>query len=87
MLTICFDLIVLRRFSVFRTIAIPSIFGIASSVLSAVCMYLLIVAMYSEWVSTLLWVGMLSIFPLWQYLIGVNIDAHSRPLDVPVNKD
>jgi hypothetical protein len=78
--TLCYDLLILRRFSVFRTIVMPSIMGMVSSLFSAFCMYLIVSGSYNEFVSASLWVGMLSIFPLWQYLIGLNIYYHSRPV-------
>jgi hypothetical protein len=78
LLTICYDLVLVRRFSVFRTIVLPSILGIAASLVSTLCMYLLISDKYNEFVSTILWVGMLTVFPLWQYLIGLNLDYHGR---------
>lgn len=76
--TICYDFIILRRFSFFRSLVMPSVLGFASSMLSALCMYLLNSGKYSEVVSAILWTGVLSVFPLWQYLIGLNIDYHSR---------
>jgi hypothetical protein len=79
-LTMGFDFIILRRFSVIRSIVMPSILGIASSLLSAFFMYLLISGKYNEFESAILWIGMLSIFPLWQYLIGLNIDYHCRAI-------
>ncbi len=76
--TMGYDLLILRRFSLFRTIVLPLVFGTSSSLLSATCMFLLGSGRYNEVVSYLLWAGMLSIFPLWQYLIGLNLDYHSR---------
>jgi hypothetical protein len=77
LLTICYDFLLLRRFSVLRTIVMPSILGIAASLFSALFMYLLLSGKYNEVVSTILWVGMLAVFPLWQYLIGLNLAFHS----------
>jgi len=78
LLTMCYDLIILRRFSVFRTIAMPSILGIAASLFSALFIYFIVSGRHSEFLSSMLWAGMMSVFPLWQYLIGLNIDYHSR---------
>jgi hypothetical protein len=78
LLTICYDLVLVRRFSVFRTLAMPLILGTAASPVSTLCMYLFISDKYDGFVSTILWVGMLTIFPLWQYLIGLNLDYHGR---------
>jgi hypothetical protein len=69
-----YALVILRRFSAFRTIAMPSILGIVASLFSALFMHLLISNKYNEFVSSILWVGMVAIFPLWQYLIGLNLD-------------
>ena len=77
-LTSCYDFLLLRRFSVFRTIAMPSILGMAASLVSALCMYFLIPDKENGFVATILWVGMLAIFPLWQYLIGFNLAYHVR---------
>lgn len=78
LLTIGYDFLVMRRFSVFCTIVLPAIIGIASSLVSAFCMHLLISGSNKEFVSYMGWAGMLSVFPLWQYLIGLNLDYHSR---------
>jgi hypothetical protein len=71
--TVVYDLLLLRRFSFYRTIAMPSILGLAASVFSALFTYLLNSREYNEFVSFIIWMGMLSIFPVWQYLIGLNL--------------
>jgi hypothetical protein len=76
--TSCYDLFVVRRFSTFRTIVMPSILGIGASLFSAFFMYLLNSGNYNKVVSTFLWVGMLAVFPLWQYLTGLNLDYLGR---------
>jgi hypothetical protein len=78
LLTSLYDLLLVRRFCVFRTIAIRSFLGIGASLFSAFFMYLLNSGTYNKFVSTILWVGMLAVFPLWQYLIGLNLDYHGR---------
>jgi hypothetical protein len=76
--TAFYDILLLRRFSVFYSIAMPSIMGIVASLLCAFSMHLLVSGKYGEFVSGVFWIGMLSIFPLWQYLIGLNINFHNR---------
>jgi hypothetical protein len=78
LLTGCYDLLLVRRFSVFRTIAMPSILGIGASLFSALFMYLLNSGTYNTFISTILWIGMLAVFPLWQYLIGLNLGYHEK---------
>jgi hypothetical protein len=78
MLSIFYDLLVAHRFSVFYTIAMPTILGIVASLVSAGCMYILFAGKYNEFVSGLLWIGMFTIFPIWQYLLGLNIKNHNK---------
>jgi len=83
MLSLSADLLIFRRFSIFYTIAMPAILGIVASLLSAGCMYILFTGKYSEFVSGLLWIGMFTIFPLWQYLFGLNVKNHNKAKAFP----
>jgi hypothetical protein len=80
LLTSSYDLLLVRLFSVFRTIAVPSILGIGASLFSAFFMYLLDSGNYNKFVTTILWVGMLAVLPLWQYLIGLNLAFHGKSI-------
>ena len=78
MLSLCYDTLVARRFSLLYTIALPTILGIAASLFSAGCMYLLVTGKFNEFTSTVLWIGMFTTFPLWQYLFGLNVEHHNK---------
>jgi len=77
-LGLCYDLLVVRRFSLFYTIAMPALLGIAASLPSAGCMYALLTGKYNEFTSTVLWIGMFTIFLLWQSLFGLNVKNHNK---------
>ncbi len=56
----------------------PSILGIVASLLSAICMHLLDSGEFNEFGTAVFQVGTFAMFPLWQYLIGLNLDYHSK---------
>jgi hypothetical protein len=78
LLSLCYDLILVKRFSALYTVILPFLYGVMASVISAACMYLLHSNRYHEPVSGILWIGMYTIFPMWQYFFGLNIKNHNK---------
>jgi hypothetical protein len=85
-LSICFDRLIVGRFSLYYTIAMPALLGIAASLCSAGCMYLLMTGQYNEFISGLLWIGMFTIFPLWLYFFGLNVRSYNRAAGLMVKE-
>jgi hypothetical protein len=78
-ISISYDLLIADRFSLLYTIAMPAIAGIASSLISAICIYFLTndKNYHSDFATGRLFVGSVAVFPLWQYALGLTIDYHN----------
>jgi hypothetical protein len=78
LLKTCYDLVLHRRFSFLYTVVLPYIFGVLSTLIPSACMYLAPAESNSAFVSGLCWVGILSVYPIWQYLFALNIKMHNN---------
>lgn len=84
LLRLSYDLLLSKKFSILYVFIITPIFCVAGSALSALCVHILQSGNYNEFVSTILWLGMFSIFPIWQCLFGLSI--HIQNKDFPLWK-
>ena len=82
LLTVCYDLLLVGRFSPYYTISIPAILGIVASLPGAVCMYLLVTRKLKDPAATFLYLGIFTFFPLWQFLFALNVDRHRRAVAI-----
>ncbi|WP_431216438.1 hypothetical protein ACQ86N_18575 [Puia sp. P3] len=72
LLNLCYDLLLVGRFSLYHTIAMPAILGIGASLIGAACMQIFLSSKPEDPVATLLYLGIFTVFPLWQYLFARN---------------
>jgi hypothetical protein len=78
-LKLCYDLILTGRFSFVYTLVLPIVCGLLGSAVSAGSMYLIVSKnVTNEFISTLLWIGMFTVFPFWQFLFGLNIKTNGK---------
>jgi hypothetical protein len=64
-----------KIFSVKRCLILPAVAGITASIVSCLSMYFLYLDDYYEkyFEQIMIWVGLLSIFPIWMILFSMNI--------------
>jgi hypothetical protein len=80
-LSLVYDSLIFRRLKIIRTFVLPLVLGFLSSLLSAFCLYYLHqVDFEQDYIETLLWAGIFSVFPIWFTLIAWNIkERHKTP--------
>lgn len=82
LLALAYDLILEKRISILHSFALPFIYGIAASTLSAFCIYYLqVVRVDKSLEEGILWLGIFSIFPMWYYFFALNIQQKTPAVE------
>jgi hypothetical protein len=81
LLSLAYDFLIVGRLKTIRTFVVPLALGVLASLLSAFCLYYLHqVDFEQDYLETLLWAGIFSVFPIWFTLIAWNIkERHKTP--------
>jgi len=74
-----YDFYLQDKFTFLYSFFLPVVFGILAGLVSAFCIYFVVTILdINEVLHFFLFMGIFAIFPIWQYLFGLNLDLEKK---------